>query len=135
MNWNVIINNGGDVNHSVQNGALCATINANQSVTLGWSADSSSPLQLAQGTSYQFSYKASASTQLNQFTAKVGHAVQPYDTDFQQDEQVGNNLAPYMHTFMANMPDDQTGIAFILTGPGNGTSNVCIDDVTLVVGN
>jgi hypothetical protein len=62
----------------------------------------------------------------------VGHAVDPFTTDFQQDDQIPNNLASFMHDFMPqNGADNQAGIAFIIQGPGNGTSDVCIDDVSL----
>jgi hypothetical protein len=136
MFWTEILNNGGNMNHSVQNGAWCVTVAMGQSVTLGWAADASSPLQLASGTGYKFSFRASASNPINGFNAKVGHAVDPFGTDFEQDNiQVGNGLQSFMYTFMPPNADDNTGIAFILSGPNNGTSDVCVDDVTLTLGN
>jgi len=134
MFWNVIINNGGNADHSVQGGALCVTVSMNQSVTLGWAADAGSPLQLQSGSMYQLSYRAQASTMLGTFTAKVGHAVPDYATDFQMDEQVGNGFSTFTHTFTTDHADDQTGIAFILQGAGQ-SSMVCVDDVTLTVAN
>jgi hypothetical protein len=136
MFWTEILNNGGDMHHSVQNGAWCVTIAMGQSVTLGWAADASSPLQLTSGTNYKFSFRASASNPINGFNAKVGHAVDPFGTDFEQDGiQVGNGLQSFMYGFMPPNADDNTGIAFILSGPNNGTSDVCVDDVTLTLGN
>ena len=129
--WKYILNGGNDNGHGVRNGMFCATV-GNQSVTIGWDPAPGPALMLSAGTRYRFSFKASASAGVSTFTAKVGHAVDPFTTDFQQDDQVPNNLASFMHDFMPNNGDDnQTGIAFIIQGPGNGTSDVCIDDVSL----
>jgi len=131
MFWKYILNGGGNDSHGVTNVMFCAAI-GNQSVTIGWDPSPGPALMLASGTHYRFSYKASASTALITFTSKVGHAVDPFGTDFQQDVQVPTNLTSFMHDFTPNNPDDQTGIAFIIQGPNTGTSNVCIDDVSLV---
>jgi hypothetical protein len=134
MFWSVIINNGGNADHGVQNGALCVTVSMNQSVTLGWAADPGSPLQLQSGTTYQLSFRAQASTMLGTFTAKVGHAVPDYATDFQMDEQVGTSFSTFTRMFTTDHADDQTGLAFILQGGGQ-SSMVCVDDVQLSAAN
>jgi len=130
MFWSVIINNGGNADHGVQNGALCVTVSTNQSVTLGWAADMASTLHLPSATSYQLSFRAQASTPLAKFTAKVGLAVDPFTADFEQDDQVGTSFSTFTHRFTTDHADDQTGLAFILQGGGQ-SSMVCIDDVQL----
>ena len=127
--WKYILNNGGTDNHMIRNGQFCATI-GNQSVTIGWDP-MPAMLMLAAGTHYRFSYTASASNPVT-FNAKVGHAIDPFTTDFEMDNvPISTNLTSHNHDFTPGNPDDRTGIAFIIQGPGNGTSDVCIDDVSL----
>jgi hypothetical protein len=100
---------------------------------LGWPSDVSMAASLVGGRTYQFSYAASSSGPLGlTLIAKVGQAVQPYNTDFATPDTVGSTPQPFFHTFVAPTDDPQAGIAFEMTGVGSGTTSVCFDDVKLV---
>jgi hypothetical protein len=135
-NWKVIINSGNTTdNHTVMNNQFCLSVNSGSNVTIGW-GNTASPLMLSTGINYTFAFKASASPAAGTFHSKVGQAVQPYATDEEQDETgVGTSLTPFSHMFTVTTPDTNTGIAFVVNGPGQGSSMVCVSDVSITAGN
>jgi hypothetical protein len=121
----------GSVSHAVTNGAFCVTLSsAAASVTVGYPAGATAPLQITGGTSYRFSYQASVSASNTTFEAKVGQTQMPYDATGSDwpTEPVSATLQPFTHTFMRSASDSSMGVAFNLMG---GPSTVCIDNVSL----
>ncbi len=112
----------GSVNGS---GAYC--VSNPGAALIGWESTPGSPLMLAMGRSYRFSYQASGSGTV---TAKVALAVAPYTTDFQGSNGLNSSLQTFTHTFTSPNNDTNTGLAFTFSNAGTGT--VCIDNVTLV---
>ena len=69
----------GSVTHAVTNGALCVTLGATSSVTIGYPTGATAPFQIIGGASYRFSYQASVSANNTTFEAKVGQTQPLYD--------------------------------------------------------
>jgi hypothetical protein len=121
----------GSPSTTVGNGQFCMMVGPGQFPVLGWPADATSAAQLSVGTTYVFSYSASASTSLQQFVVKVGQAVQPYAADFTATDTLTPSSQRFSHSFVPAMPDATAGVAFEVTAGGQA-SNVCISNVTLV---
>jgi len=112
--------------------ALCVSLTNYGYGTLGWGgATLSTPL--AMGTSYTFSYTAWVSTgSLYTFTAKVGHSISPYTSDFTTSTDVPS-VAPtqFVHTFTQSLTETGAGIGFTIYA-NTATATVCFQNVTLL---
>ena len=119
---------------SFADGALCLTIQAGESVTLGWPSDTSRAFELSGGQSYTFSYRASSSGPLAvSATAKLGHAVAPYTAHFEQPISIGSSLEGDSQAIDVEDDDDGAGVLFSVTGAqGEGATTVCFDDVSVL---
>jgi hypothetical protein len=121
-------------NRSFADGALCLTIQAGESLSLGWPSDTSRAFELSGGQSYTFSYRASSTGPLTvSATAKLGHAVSPYTPHFEQPISIGSTLKGDSHEIDVENDDDGAGVLFSITGAqGEGTTTVCFDDVSVL---
>jgi hypothetical protein len=124
--------------HGVKDGAYCVTITAAQQAILGWPGSSSATAQLQGGRSYTFSYSISSSNiPAISVEAKVAHFVDPYTPDFLQVDQAASGLQTVTHVFTPTATDGVAGIGFTIpdhTLSFSGTTEVCIDDVSLRAG-
>ena len=114
---------------TVTSGALCVTLGATSSATIGYPSGGAAAFQLTGGTSYRFSYQASSSGGAT-LEAKVGQTMPPYDatgSDF-MNETVGTSLQTLTHVFTRTTTDGSMGIAFNIAG---GPATVCFDNVSL----
>jgi hypothetical protein len=120
--------------YSISNGALCVSIGAGESVSLGWPSNTSHAFALSAGQSYTFSYVASSSGPLGvSVTSKIGHALPPYTTHFEQGTSVSSTPQSYSHAFDVVNADAGAGLVFSMTGAeGEGTTTVCFDDVSVL---
>ena len=121
----------GSITHAVTNGSLCVTLMPpSASVTIGYPPTGTAGFQLTAGSTYTFSYQASASANNTTLTARVGQTVSPYDAPGSEwmNEPVGASLQTFTHTFTRASSDSSMGVAFNVAG---GPSTVCIDNVSL----
>jgi D-alanyl-D-alanine carboxypeptidase len=120
----------------VENGALCATVQAGQSTVVSWQAlpGASKAIELREGQPYRLSLRASTTGPLSvRLVAKVGHQDPPFRPAVQAPIPV--EAAPHVFAidFVPDHADSKTGVAFVVSAPrGEAQNDVCIDDVTLV---
>jgi hypothetical protein len=118
-NWHTEMGTG-----NVNNGAYCVG-SPGGTTLVGYDAPTGSPLSLASGTSYRFSFQAMGSGTVH---LKVGMAASPYGTIFQADHAISSSAQTFTDTFTPTS-SDSAGLAFTFVNAG--TSTVCIDNVTL----
>ncbi len=136
--WHLLV--GFDATFSFMGSEGCVTLNSLADGGIGWPSvgsitpPSPTPVNLASGASYTFSYTARA---LGAYTvsvqAKVGHSMSPYNPDFQNNDAWSAwPRSIFVHTFMAGTDggDPSAGLSFFLTGLPNET--VCFSNVSLV---
>jgi hypothetical protein len=116
---------------TVTNGALCVTLGAASSTTIGYPSGGTPPFQLNAGATYRFSYQASLSPSGGTtIEAKIGQTVTPYSaigSDF-TNEPIGTSLQTVTHMFTRASSDSSMGVAFNIMG---GPATFCIDNVSL----
>ncbi len=116
---------------TVTNGALCVTLGAASSTTIGYPSGGTPPFQLNAGATYRFSYQASLSPSGGTtIEAKIGQTVTPYSatgSDF-MNEPIGTSLQTLTHMFTRASTDSSMGVAFNIMG---GPATFCIDNVSL----
>lgn len=88
-------------------------------------------LVIASGTSYQFSFKASADSDVT-VRAIVGNQNAPYDTIHEEHPALTSSLQSFSYTFTAGGAFDHAQVAFQVGGYGAFT--LCLDDVSLTSG-
>jgi hypothetical protein len=118
----------------ITNGALCTTVRGGEFVFVGWPDDKHhDAFALRAGTSYELSFRASASGRLPlRAKVKVGHSAPPWDAVVEADVPLDVHSMPFHVDFQSPRADDQAGIGFqIQASPSPLTSEVCLDDFAL----
>jgi hypothetical protein len=112
----------------------CVTLHAMADGGIGWppvGATNPSPVNLAVGASYTFSYTARTEGAYTiSVQAKVGESMTPYTADFQTNDMVGSTATGFSHTFTATTGDTSAGLSFYFYDLPNET--VCFSNVSLV---
>jgi hypothetical protein len=129
-NWKLSTYSGASI--AMSGDALCLYLTSYGYGTLGW-GDATLYTPLAAGTSYTFSYTAVVTTgSLYTFTAKVGHTVSPYGSDFTTSLDLPTtSTQQFVHTFTPTIADTGAGIGFTVYA-NTSTATVCFQNVTLM---
>jgi len=129
-NWSLSSASGATI--AASNNTLCVSLTGYGYGTLGWGgATLSTPLSL--GTTYTFSYTAWVSAgSLYTFTAKVGHAVTPFSTDFTTSlDAPATTSTQFVHTFTQATSETGAGIGFTLYA-NSASATVCFQNVSIM---
>jgi hypothetical protein len=127
--------------YDVVRGALCTTLRSGAIVIGGWPWDERSigpnSFALERGQRYRVSLRAWIKGPLQVgLTFKVGHQDEPYDAALVAAVPVTQLAHRFSIAFEPHADDDHAGVAFVANALANpatpfGSSDLCIDDVTL----
>ena len=118
---------------SVTDGQLCASVTANEQVTLGWPQDGLAGMMLSAGQSYTFAYAIQTTTATGiTVMVKVANTNGPsyVPIDYQATEAATNNLTTVTAPFtLGTQGDTSAGLAFTFTSTVD--QSLCIANVSL----
>jgi retinol-binding protein 3 len=118
----------------LSDGALCVKIRGGEQLFVGWpDAEHPTPLAIRAGTTYQLSFRASASGRWPlRASIRVGHQTPPYTPIVQTEVPLDVRPLAFHVDVESEQGDDLAGVAFqVRAAPGRGESEVCLDDVAL----
>jgi len=118
---------------SIMDGKLCASVTANEQVTLGWPQDGLAGLMLTAGQSYTFAYAIETTTTTGiTVTVKVANTNGPsyVPIDYQATQAVTNKLTTVKAPFtLGTQGDTSAGLAFTFTSTVD--QSLCVANVSL----
>jgi hypothetical protein len=123
---------------AVRDGALCSRLRVGEYVLGGWPWEdrrlSPSSFELVKGQRYRLSLRAwSLGSESVELIVKIGHQRPPYAAAFVAAVPIEVAPRRFDVEFVARAADHLAGFAFVATGRSGERSELCLDDVSVMI--